>query len=329
MKKLLTLIIVYPLAALLSLRLGAVLAGLPTIAAFFSGVHPVLVVATLATGFALTSYLLGVVTNDFSWVDRLWSTAPIAFAWVYAVRSGIRPSVVLAALLVTVWGLRLTYNFARRGGYTTMEDYRWPILRERINNPVLWQLFNLLFISSYQIGLFILFTLPVHRLSTLPGLVSPVTMLVAAALFLAFLVYETVADQQQWTFQNLKHGAERPGDLPRFFGDDRGARRENLDSDIARGFLTHGLFRYSRHPNYFGELMVWWTLFIYGVAAGGGLIDVAGLGVVLLTLLFVGSTRFTESITASRYPEYSRYQATTSAIVPWAPGSPEPQEQVE
>lgn len=324
MKKLLPFLLLYPAVALLALRLGAVLTGEPTIAAFFFTVHPLAVVSAIAAGFSVTSYLLGAITGDYSWVDRLWSTAPVAFAWVHAVRGGFAPVVTVAALLVTLWGIRLTYNFARRGGYTTTQDYRWPILKERIANPLLWQLFNLLFISGFQILLFVLFTMPVYALANLNAPVSVGTITVSAALFLLFLGYETIADQQQWTFQMIKHGRAGDASPPRWMGPDRASRSAALEEDLERGFLTHGLFRYSRHPNYFGELAVWWSLYAFAVLATGELIQWSGLGVALLTLLFVASTSYTESISAGRYARYASYQEHTSAIVPWLPGlSPE------
>ncbi len=58
-------------------------------------------------------------------------------------------------------------------------------------------------------------------------------------------------------------------------------------------------------------------MFLFGAVAAGSLLQWTVLGPLLLTLLFVGSTRFTESITLSRYPEYAEYQATTSPIIPW------------
>ncbi|MFW5715840.1 MAG: DUF1295 domain-containing protein [Spirochaetota bacterium] len=331
MKKLLLFLVIYPLAAVGSLWAGAVVVDLPSVGAFFFSMHPLVVVATIAVGFAPASYLLGAVTGDYSWVDRLWSTAPVLFAWIHAVRADLAPAPTVAALLVSAWGLRLTYNFARRGGYTTMEDYRWPILRNRMKSPLVWQLFNLLFICGYQILLFVLFTMPVHRLATISAPLSPATTLAAVALFLLFLAYETVADQQQWVFQNVKHGAIPANPPPAWMGPDAGTRRARLEADLERGFLTHGLFRYSRHPNYFGELAVWWTLYLLAVVASGELVQWSGLGVLLLTLLFVGSTWFTESISGARYPRYTEYRQRTSAIVPWLPGgaTEQVQEQTE
>lgn len=326
MKKLAVFLVVYPVAALLALRIGAVPADLPSVAAFFTRVRPLVVVVTLAAGFSVASFLLGSITGDYSWVDRLWSTAPAVFAWVYAARAGYAAPVTVAALLVTLWAARLTYNFARRGGYTSMEDYRWPILRERIENPLLWQLFNLFFISGFQVALFVLFTLPVQRLAVASPSASAAELVLWSILFVAFLAFETVADQEQYTFQRVKHGEIRLDRAPAWFGPPD-KRDGALEADIRRGFLTHGLFRLSRHPNYFGELAVWWSLYFLASGVTGDFVHWSGIGAVALTALFVGSTIFTESITASRYAAYADYQAVTSPIVPLPPGGPVEQHQ--
>jgi steroid 5-alpha reductase family enzyme len=86
----------------------------------------------------------------------------------------------------------------------------------------------------------------------------------------------------------------------------------------AERFLMHGLFSVSRHPNFFFEQAQWWTLAAVGVIAAGALTWTVA-GAMLLTVLFVGSTIFTESITRSRYPEYADYQARVSPVVPWFP----------
>ena len=81
------------------------------------------------------------------------------------------------------------------------------------------------------------------------------------------------------------------------------------------------MFRFSRHPNFFFEQAQWWIIFAFGAIAAGSVLQPTMLGAVLLVLLFVGSTRFTESISKSKYPEYADYQATTSAVIPWPPKS--------
>ncbi len=117
-------------------------------------------VLTMTLFTAIISFVFSLVTKDYSWTDRLWSTTPIAYAWMYAYAGNFNVLVTLGALLVTIWGARLSFNFARRDGYIGGEDYRWKILHGYISHPVAWTLFNLLFIALYQQILFVCFTLP-------------------------------------------------------------------------------------------------------------------------------------------------------------------------
>ena len=256
-------------------------------------------------GVCLVVWLLSVATKEYSWVDRIWSVVPVAYVAIFAGAAGFadaRLDVML--VLVALWGARLTFNFARKGGYARGgEDYRWAVLRGKMA-PWQFQVFNLFFITIYQNAILLLITLPAytaleHR-SAFGGL-----DVVAAVVFLAFLVGETVSDQQQWTFQGWKRDELAAGRAPE------------------RRFLQTGLFRYSRHPNFFFEQAQWWVVFVFGVIAAGALPWTVA-GAVLLTLLFVGSTKFTESITLTRYPEYADYQHRTSAVIPWWPRRADP-----
>ena len=253
-------------------------------------------IAAAACAFAWTASLA---TGDTSWVDRMWSIVPVIYLWVFAARAHLANARLdVMAALVTVWGVRLTYNFARKGGYLGVEDYRWAVLRSSMR-PWQFQLFNLFFIVLYQNALLVLITLPAwtayqHR-STAFG---PIDALLTV-LFLLFTVGESVADQQQWNFHQWKNGVVAAGRTPN------------------PRFLQSGLFRYSRHPNYFFELAQWWVVFFFGAVAARSILEWTVLGPLLLTLLFVGSTRFTEKISLSRYPEYELFQRSTSPVVPW------------
>lgn len=256
----------------------------------------VLIVAAAASAFCLVASLI---TNEHSWVDRLWSIVPVVYVWIFAAAAGLTdPRLVVMAVLVTLWGARLTFNFARKGGYSGMEDYRWAVLRARMAR---WQfeLFNVVFIVIWQNGILLLISLAALTAYENQGTPFGAADFAVTGLFLLLLAGETIADQQQWDF----HRAKAAGTTP-----DR--------------FLTTGLWRFSRHPNFFFEQAQWWVFFLFGAIAAGSLAQWTIVGPVLLTLLFIGSTRFTESITLSKYPEYANYQATTSAIVPWFPGGP-------
>jgi steroid 5-alpha reductase family enzyme len=138
---------------------------------------------------------------------------------------------------------------------------------------------------------------------------------------LLLLAYETIADQQQWNFHREKRKA-LPGEPA---GGESVADKvaERYRVDVERGFLSSGLFRYSRHPNYFGEIAIWWCFYFLSALQKGTLINWSVLGALLLSLLFVGSTWFTESITSPKYPAYAKYQKATSAIIPWFPSKPQ------
>ena len=258
----------------------------------------------VALAFTLVTWVLSLITGDHSWVDRIWSIVPVVYLWIYAGKTGLSDARLdVMAVLVTLWGARLTFNFARKGGYAKGgEDYRWALLRSKMTG---WQfaLFNFFFISAYQNALLLAIALPADTAQRHQGGFG-VLDVIAAVIFLALLVGETVADQQQWNFHQRKHAdaaAGRPAGV---------------------GFLRAGLFKYSRHPNYFCEVAIWWVVFAFGAIAAGSVVQWTAGGAVLLTLLFVGSTNFTEGITGGKYPEYAEYQRTTSAVIPWPSRSP-------
>lgn len=249
----------------------------------------------------VTTWVLSLITGEHSWVDRIWSIMPVIYVWVFAFAAGLADArLTLVACLITLWGARLTFNFARKGGYAPGgEDYRWVALKSRMTRGQ-FAAFNLFFISFYQNVVIALIALPALTLYLNP---SPLTVLdaVAAVIFLACLIGETVADQQQWDFQRRKATIVAAGRTPN------------------PRFVQRGLFRVSRHPNFFFEIAQWWMVFAFGAIAAGSPWQWTALGAALLTVLFAASTAFTERISRSRYPEYARYQETTSAIIPWFP----------
>ena len=230
----------------------------------------VLIVAALTCA---GCWIASLITKDTSWVDRIWSIVPAVYVWIFAVAGIVDGNdaarLILMALLVTAWAARLTFNFARKGGYTGMEDYRWAILRGRMK-PWQFQIFNLLFIVLYQNALLVLITLPAFIAWQNP---APLNGWDAAfaILFAGFLVGEFVADQQQWDFHKAKAAA---------------------GGHLEPGFVTTGLFRVSRHPNFFFEQAQWWAFYAIGATAAaasglglwGGALNWTIIGAALLTL---------------------------------------------
>ena len=263
---------------------------------------------------ALYCFVVGEISGNNSQMDKLWSLLPIAYTWVIAIKGGMDIRLIIYAILVTLWGIRLTFNFARKGAYRIKfwegeEDYRWAILRKNsiLKNRFLWALFDLFFISIYQNLIVLAICLPalacVGSTATF-GLFDYIASISAAL----FLVIELIADEQQWKFHETKKALLKEG-----------KSLDELDEPYSRGFNTIGLWGYLRHPNYLGEQGFWFALYFFVLGAGAtmyGVFNMTLVGPLFLILLFLGSSTFGESISSSKYPKYSDYQRQVFKYLP-------------
>ncbi|MCR4829017.1 MAG: DUF1295 domain-containing protein [Bacteroidales bacterium] len=260
---------------------------------------------------SLFCFIVGELSGNNSQVDKVWSILPFVYCWIIAAHGGMHPRLVLMAVLATLWGVRLTFNFARKGAYKLKfwegeEDYRWSIVR---SNPVFkhrwtWALFDLLFISVYQNILLLLIVMP-----ALVSMNSDVHLgmmdIIASVLMLGFIIYETVADEQQWAFQSKKWKMLKEGKV-----------LDELPSPYSKGFNTRGLWSVSRHPNYMAEQAIWISLYLFSISAGIGIVNWSMIGALLLVVLFVASTSLAEGISSGKYPEYEQYRSVVNKFFP-------------
>ena len=260
---------------------------------------------------ALLCFTLGEITRNNSQVDKIWSLLPIVYCWIIAAKGGMHPRLVVMAVLATLWGLRLTYNFARKGAYKLRfwegeEDYRWEKVRALpfLQNRGVWMAFDLFFISGYQNALILMLTFPalVSMGSSAPfGVMDAV----AAVLMFGFILYETIADEQQWAFQTKKWSMIKSG-----------KKLEELPAPYNKGFNTVGLWSVSRHPNYMAEQAIWVSLYLFSIGAGVGIINWSMIGALLLIVLFTASTNLVEGISSDKYPEYTNYCKKVNKFFP-------------
>jgi steroid 5-alpha reductase family enzyme len=301
---------------LISSLLILALVVVPIFTFYFDTQHPLSVFQTntlhflvkLMLGLSIFVFIVGEITKNNSQVDKLWSILPAIYVWIVAYASDFNSRNVLMAILATIWAARLTYNFNRRGGYSWKfwegeEDYRWEVLRQ---NPVFksiiaWKLFHLLFICVYQMALILLFTLP--SMVAWQG-ENPIGLfdVILTGLFLFFVIFETVADQQQWNYQTVKYAKK--------------AAKEPLEGDYAKGFVDEGLWSKMRHPNYFAEQSIWLVFYLFSVSADGRWLNWSVMGIILLLLLFQGSADFSEKISAEKYPAYKDYIKRVPRFLP-------------
>ncbi|MBK7223332.1 MAG: DUF1295 domain-containing protein [Saprospiraceae bacterium] len=219
------------------------------------------------------------------------------------------PGLVVMLVLTVLWGHPVDGKFCVEGGRTSGsfgKEKKTPMEyiegQKRVSTGVEVSLFNLFFISVYQNGLILLFTLPAVIAFDQRGKDMYGLDYLAAGLMFLFIVYEMVADWQQWQYQSGKWKAIKSG--------------AQLTADQQRGFLNKGLWALSRHPNYFAEQSIWISFYLFSVAASGQWINWSLTGALLLVLLFQGSADFSEEISAGKYPDYKTYQKTVSKFIP-------------
>mmetsp|Transcript_21032 Transcript_21032/g.25552 ORF Transcript_21032/g.25552 Transcript_21032/m.25552 type:complete len:214 (+) Transcript_21032:156-797(+) len=160
-------------------------------------------------------WITSLLSNNWSQVDKLWSITPWVYVWVYVVKSGGDQRLLWMAFVSTLWGIRLTLNFSRRGGYKWPpwegeEDYRWEHVRkdpkmDADKNPIRWHIFNVVFICGYQHFLLWMIAAPAHIAFKHRGTPMNAIDWSLGFLFLVLLFLEARADNEQYNFQTEKY----------------------------------------------------------------------------------------------------------------------------
>jgi len=242
-------------------------------------------------GLGLVAWVIATARRNAGLVDIFWSLFFLAGAAVYAVVSagqGARALLVLA--IVAIWSLRLAIHLALRN-WNAPEDYRYRAIRARNEPGFAWKSLYLVF--GMQAVLAWLISAPLATAIEARGPLGALDV-VGAALALFGIAFETVADAQ----------------LARFKADPTNAGR----------VMDRGLWRYTRHPNYFGEFCVWWGLYAIALAAGAWWTLFSPLLVTVL-LLRVSGVALLEKDIGERRPGYRDYAARTNAFFPGPPRS--------
>jgi steroid 5-alpha reductase family enzyme len=238
-------------------------------------------------------WLVSLRRRDASVVDPFWGTGFVVVVWIYVATAGAgtgRRSLLLPAL-VTLWGLRLSLHLLRRNR-AEGEDYRYAAMREHWGRRFPW-------VSLFTVFLFqglLLWALSVPLLLAIrspePPAWTPLD-LAGLLLFLTGFLFEALADHQLARFRS-----------------DPSNRGEVLRS---------GLWRYTRHPNYFGDALVWWGYFGFALATPGSWWSVYSPLLMTVLLMRVSGVALLEKRLQEVKPAYRDYAERTSAFFPWAP----------
>jgi steroid 5-alpha reductase family enzyme len=235
---------------------------------------------------ALLVWALCTLRRNLGLVDIFWSLFVLVAALCFVSEAPEPTSrMLLVLLLAGIWSLRLAAYLAIRNR-SAPEDHRYQAIRARNEPGFAWKSLYLVF--GLQAVLAFIVSLPLYAamMSTAPLSLLDVA---GAALVVAGVMVESIADAQLADFR------------------DDPANRD--------GVLDRGLWRYSRHPNYFGEFCVWWGFFLLALAAGGWW-SIASPLLMSLLLMRVSGVTLMEKDIKERRPGYAGYVARTNAFFP-------------
>ena len=237
-------------------------------------------------------WLYSVIKNNVTIADSLWGIGFVLIAWItYFQSDGFLPRKIILVSLVTLWGLRLFIHITKRNRGKG-EDPRYTEWRKEYGD-------KFRFVSLFKVFLVQALFLWIISLSMQAGELSPtpdyITFFDIAGLIIwtsGFLI-ESFADYQLASF--LKNP------------DNKGK------------VMNTKLWKYSRHPNYFGESSMWWGIFIIALSVPYGFVTVISPVVITYTLLKITGVTLMEETIFKDNPEYKKYVEITSSFIPWFP----------
>jgi steroid 5-alpha reductase family enzyme len=240
-------------------------------------------------GLALLAWAIATARRNAGLVDIFWSLFFLLGALVYAAASPLVAARALLVLaLVAAWSLRLAGHLAARN-WSAPEDHRYTAIRERNDPGFAWKSLYLVF--GLQAVLAWLISAPLAASISSTAAIGALDA-AGTALVVFGLGFEALADVQLARFKSGPANAGR--------------------------VMDHGLWRYTRHPNYFGEFCVWWGLYAIALGAGAWWTVFSPLLMTAL-LLKVSGVALLEKDIANRRPAYRNYAARTNAFFPGPP----------
>ena len=251
--------------------------------------------AVVLIGIFVLFWLMTLKTRDVTPIDSVWALAMVALGWASFVQTGGDPDrKLLLMALCTAWGVRLGFYLLWRWRHHGA-DRRYQTMFAKAQEHKGWG-FNqaaIRLVYAVQAPMLFIVCLPVQlgQIDATP----PISALgwIGAALAGIGIVFETIGDAQLVAFRrNPANGGK---------------------------VLRTGLWRYTRHPNYFGDACVWWGLYLIAAESGTGLWALAGPVLLTFTLMKWSGVPTLEGRMKRKKPDYEDYVRRTSGFVPWFP----------
>ena len=239
---------------------------------------------------AFALWIVSWIKNDVGIVDSFWSLLILAagLCFLFFADTTITDRHTVIAIMLAVWAIRLAAHITWRN-WGHEEDSRYQTIRK--NNQPNFEFKSLYIVFLLQAFLALIIALPLMSIFSSKTAISSLDY-IAFALWLTGMFFETASDLQLARFKSSSSNQNK--------------------------VLDSGLWRYTRHPNYFGEFCIWWAFFLFAVASGYWWSIVSPLLMTIL-LLKVSGVSLLESTISERRPQYASYCRTTSAFFTWFP----------
>jgi steroid 5-alpha reductase family enzyme len=237
-------------------------------------------------------WLLSLYVKNAAIVDIFWAVGFILIAWMtFFITNGYVVRKLILTGAVTLWGLRLSIHLFLRN-FGMPEDRRYAAMRRNRGKQFWWRsLFEIFLLQAVLLWLISL-TIQIGQVSAFPDRVGKIEIVGIVVSLIGF-AFESVSDYQLSAFKS--------------------------DPANKGKVMDKGLWRYSRHPNYFGETLVWWGIFLICLSVPGGIGTLISPVLITFLLLKVSGVALTEKTISSRRPGYHEYIRRTSSFVPWLP----------
>ncbi len=250
--------------------------------------NPLLLVAVSLFGYMTSWFVVSIIIKRNDIADVAWGLGFVFVAWLSFFISGFSIGALLVNILVTIWGLRLGAHIYKRNAGKD-EDSRYLAWRKTWKNFYVRSFFQVYMLQ----GVFLyLIALPVIHINQSQSDVLGVLELVGLCIWGIGFYFEVVGDKQL---------------------------KEFIANPLHKGkLMDRGLWQYSRHPNYFGEVTLWWGIFVFAVSLPYGFYTIVGPLTITLLILYVSGIPLLEKKYEGR-PDWEAYTQKTSMFFPLPP----------
>lgn len=256
----------------------------------FNNIHILLASLLADIAATLVVWVFGIIFDNSSLYDPYWSVAPLIIIPFWILSAGIAFSIfeILLFTAIFLWGIRLTFNWAKRWKGLAHQDWRYIKLKK--DNPRLWFLTNLIGINLMPTLIVFIALLPAYFGIVSKGSLNILTML-GFTISIASVFIQAASDFQMDLFKKNK--------------------------PFSNEFIDRGLWRYCRHPNYYAEVLFWWGIWILQMGINPKIwMTIIGPIVVTILFIFISIPMMEKHILSSK-PSYSVYQRQVAMFIFW------------